>query len=229
MALALAPLTALSPRLPFGIPFRHPYDTPQYFAALHPPSNKPIFPRMPLWAAQRRLLLPSICVWLCSASARAQLSPNPGRGCPSGVTCEDFKEMIGKRIFPKIVIDHVTFDGPIHLPGAALEELLTSLKQREFDAGTKWLEEIEEVPIRSTWQDQGYFKVEVSGRAIPLGGDTKSQHFSVICHLDEGNQYLLEAISFRTSDPSVALIFSPEELRKLIPLQAGDTLNVRKI
>jgi outer membrane protein assembly factor BamA len=184
---------------------------------------------MTLWAARRQLLLPAICVWLCSASARAQLSPNPGPGCSPDLACDKFKEMAGKRVFPKVVIDHVTFDGPIHLPDATLKALVTSLTHREFDGDPKWLEEIEEVPVRSSWQDQGYFTVAVKAQALPLGGDANYQHFSVTIHVDERNQYRIGTISFRSADPDVPLAFPAEELQKLISLKEGDLVIPKKI
>lgn len=138
-------------------------------------------------------------------------------------------EMTGRKVFPKVVIDSVTLDGPTHLPAAILKDLVTSLTHREFDGDPKWLEGIEELPIRETGQDQGYFQAEVSARASLLRADATCQHFSVTFPGNEGGLYRLGAISFRSSDPDVPLVFPPEELRKLIPLQAGNLFSAQKI
>jgi hypothetical protein len=129
--------------------------------------------------AFRVLLLPRVCACLCSATVRAQSSPRSALSVPPTVTCDEFMEMTARKVFPKVVIYSVTFDGPTHLPAAILKGLVTSLTHREFDGDPKWLEGIEELPLRETWQDQGYFQAEVSARAALLRGDATCQHFSV--------------------------------------------------
>ena len=145
------------------------------------------------------------------------------------VSCDDFKEMTGRKVFPKIIIDNVIFEGPVHLPAAALEELVASIKQHPLDGDPNWLDEIEEVVLRGTWQDNGYFRAEVSGKSLLLGGDANFQHYSVTFHVDEGFQYRVGKMSFRPSDPEDPLPFTPEELRKLIPLEEGDILTATGI
>jgi len=48
-------------------------------------------------------------------------------------------------------------------------------------------------------------------------------------HLDEGLQYRLGDVRFRSSDPTVPLVFSNEELRKLLQMREGDLLSADKI
>jgi outer membrane protein assembly factor BamA len=48
-------------------------------------------------------------------------------------------------------------------------------------------------------------------------------------HVDEGLQYKLGDVQFRSSDPAVPLVFSSEELRKLIQMREGDLFSVAKI
>jgi Surface antigen variable number repeat len=206
--------------------------------------------------AIQSVLLALVCTCLSSVNAFAQSPPNPGPGCPPSVSDDDFSEMTGKKVFPKVIVDDIIFDGPVHLPTAALNELVASLKQKEY-GGNEWLNEIEE-SARGVWQDQGYFKARVTGQAIPLGGDADHQHFSVTLYVDEGRQYRLGNIRFRRilaspegllvstetgsrqlnpenvgkSDlkgPAAALIFPKETLRKLIPLEDGDIPRVDKI
>jgi hypothetical protein len=245
-----------SPLILSGRQFRQSRYTSQYLAALRQPPNRPIFLHMQFRRAIKSVLLALVCTCLSSVNARAQSPPNPGPGCPPSVSDDDFSEMTGKKVFPKVIVDDVIFDGPVHLPTAALNELVVLLKQKEY-GGNEWLDEIEE-SARGVWQDQGYFKARVTGQAIPLGGDADHQHFSVTIHVDEGPQYRLGSIRFRRilgaderrdsspdagirhpnpgkdgesvlTGPAAALIFPKEALRKLVPLEDGDILKVAKI
>jgi Surface antigen variable number repeat len=205
--------------------------------------------------AQSPILL-LVCVCLCPTNARAQTSSNSG-SCPGAIVSDDdFNEMTGRKVFPRVLIDDITFDRPIHLPTPAFDEFVSSVKQKRY-GGSEWLDEIEE-SARGVWQDQGYFKARVTGQAIPLGGDADHQHFSVTIHVDEGPQYRLGSIRFRRilgaderrdsspdagtrhpnpgkdgesvlTGPAAALIFPKEALRKLVPLEDGDILKVAKI
>jgi outer membrane protein assembly factor BamA len=208
----------------------------------------------------RILLLPTIYAFACAPSLQAQLPSTPDSCSQFSPSKDDIKEKLRQRVYPKAIIDDVSFEGSIHLPAATLEELVISLKEREVDSGSKWLEEIiEEMSVRGAWQDQGYFKVEISAKALPLGGDANYQHFSVTFHVDEGLQYRVGSIRFRDthdfdfetkeSAPSISLrkqrqlvwneanspdsptlpIFPVEDLRKLIPLEKGDILSVEKV
>src|ERR1700675_2443096 len=125
--------------------------------ALHSPANEPILPRMRPWGALQSALLMLLCLSLCPTHTRAQSASGRGSDCPPMVSCDDFKEMTGRKVFPKIIIDNVIFEGPVHLPAAALEELVASIKQHPLDGDPNWLDEIEEVVLRGTWQDNGYF------------------------------------------------------------------------
>ncbi|MGA8222585.1 MAG: POTRA domain-containing protein [Candidatus Acidiferrales bacterium] len=166
---------------------------------------------------------------------------------------DDFNEMIGRKVFPKTIIDDVKFDGPVHLPADILDELVDSIKQRESSiAISTELEETAEVSVRGAWQNHGYFNVRVSWEAIPTAGDADYQHFSVVFHVDEGPQYRLGKVQFRAAhfvaptesgdrpslrrrrkyddpDPADLPIFPIEQLRSLIPLQEGDLLSSDKI
>jgi hypothetical protein len=137
--------------------------------------------------------------------------------------------MTGKKVFPKVIIDDVTFDGPVNIPPPTLEALTKELTSHEFDGEFKWLDVIQEVPIRAAWQDNGYFMVVLSGRVIPHGGDANFQHFSVIIHVDEGLQYRIGNITFRSSDPDEPLVFPTEDLQNLLPFRQGDLSDADKI
>lgn len=130
---------------------------------------------------------------------------------------------------PRVIIDSVKFAGPIHLSDSARNQLISELTQRDLDADFNRLKELEEVPIRGAWQDQGFFKVEATARAQFISGDSLTKHVSLIIDVDEGLQYRLGDTQFRTDDPDDHLAFPREELRKLIPMSEGDLFAAKQI
>jgi hypothetical protein len=211
--------------------------------------------RMRLWTVPQLLLLGLAGLYFCDANARAQ-STSHYSCCPPGAFCDYGMKPISRRNShsPQIYIDSLNFDGPIHLSAASLKQLLTSLKENEFSSDFTSLEEIEEW-LRNPWLDQGYFKVNVSVEAKPVGGD--DGRFAITAHVDEGLQYRVGRIEFRANPgtdyekvdswvdgPRVLKLSDPhdtdssdpyrpafplEELRNSVPLQEGDVLNVEKV
>ena len=114
-----------------------------------------------------------------------------------------------------VIIDSVDFDGPITLPAQNQQKLIDDLKHLELDADSQWLEEVEEVPIRAAWQDDGYFKAVVNATAKAVGDDARGEHVALTVHVDEGLQYFQGTVEFASSDPDSPLVFSSEELRSL--------------
>jgi outer membrane protein insertion porin family len=142
---------------------------------------------------------------------------------------EEVAAKMGIKDPPRVIIDDVKFDGPIHISDSARQQLISELKQRDYHADSDWLSEIEEIGIKGTWRDQGYFKVEVTAKEEFISSDSDSEHVLVIAHVDEGLQYRLGDIQFRSSDPDDPLAFRPEELRKLIAMSEGDVFAADKI
>jgi len=129
----------------------------------------------------------------------------------------------------RIIIDHVEFDGPIHISDSDRQQLVAKLKERSYRADYDWLSEVQEIGIGSVWRDRGYFKVEVTAKEEIVRKDSAGKHVLVIVHVDEGPQYRLGGVQFRSSDPDVPLAFPPEELRKLIPMREGDVFSAERI
>jgi outer membrane protein assembly factor BamA len=151
---------------------------------------------------------------------------------------EDMREEVGAKMNPgaashapdsMVSIEAIKIDGRNHLPARIMNELITSLKHTEFNANSNWLDEIEEMWIRRVWQDNGFFKVEVTAESQLIDGDFTHLYFSVTVRVDEGMQYRLGDVSFRSSDPDIPLAFPPERLRRLILLQAGDMFSADQI
>jgi hypothetical protein len=143
---------------------------------------------------------------------------------------EEVAEKTGfKEPRPRIMIDAVRFDGPIHIPGSAKQELITELKQHDFDAYDDWLKEVQDVGIESVWRENGYFRSVVTAKAVFISSDSRGMHVSITAHVEEGLQYRLGTVQFRSSDPDVPLAFGVEELRKQIPMNEGDVFSASKI
>lgn len=136
---------------------------------------------------------------------------------------------------PKIIIDNVIFDGPTPPPDSqTAQRVIDEIKQHQW--GTSgWLDEILEIPIRTAWQEEGYFKVMATGESQIVFDDGDTEHVVLTIHVDAGMQYRLGKVSFRTNeafrtgDPDDPLVFSAAELRPLLALQEGDVFNTTKI
>jgi outer membrane protein assembly factor BamA len=140
--------------------------------------------------------------------------------------------MVGKKVYPKMIVAGVKFDSPVHLPDSSEEpEIISQIKQHMFDYGQEGMDEVLEVRIRGAWQDQGFFKVLASSQTQVVSSDSAYEHVVVTIHVGPGLQYRLGSVRFRSSDPDdrETLAFSREELRKLLPLRDGDIFNVAKI
>src|SRR4029077_8301112 len=116
---------------------------------------------------------------------------------PASLPSDENAESVGEKVFPKVVVDSVVFDGPISLPSAVREQLVAELKdQSAHAAGTKWLEEWNDGAIRDAWMDEGFFKITSTSKVQIISSDVAEQHVAVIVHADEGIQYRLRDIRF---------------------------------
>jgi hypothetical protein len=181
----------------------------------------------------RVAVLTSLCVFLFGLVTQAQSEQEKPRKCsPPCVSTDEFREMTGKKVYPKMIVDGVKFESPVQLPDSSEEpEIISEIKQHMFDYGQEGLNEVLEVRIRSAWQDQGFFKVQAWSQTQVVSSDSAYEHVVVTIHVDPGQQYRLGNVRFRSSDPDdrETLAFPREELRKLLPLQEGDIFNVDKI
>lgn len=105
------------------------------------------------------------------------------------------------------------------------------------------LDEDLEVGVRGLYQDHGYFKVVVdvkdlktvdenrAGVPLPIPG-IGSKHgkvTNITISIEEGEQYRMGKLTFRSSDPDQGLIFKPEVLARVFPLKQGDIFDADKI
>jgi hypothetical protein len=181
------------------------------------------------------------CVLFCSSPTSAQISRRLDRCLPYPSLADeinDMREEVRAKIATTegapalgrtIVIDDVKFDAPIHLQNSARQRLLAEIRQRCYDADSGWLGDIQDGSIRGAWADEGFFNVAPIATAQVISEDSAVQHILLTVHVDEGLQYKLGEVGIRSSNPDDPLIFSSDELRKLIHLQAGDILSAKKV
>jgi hypothetical protein len=111
-----------------------------------------------------------LCALFCSLPVSAQISRRLDRCLPYPSLADEINDMHEEaraqiaaaagatELKRTIIIDGVEFDGPTRLPDSIRERLVAELKQRSYDANSRWLEEIQDASIRDVWQDEGFFK-----------------------------------------------------------------------
>jgi outer membrane protein assembly factor BamA len=128
----------------------------------------------------------------------------------------------------KVKIDAVELEGT-HLSEAAQEQLVTSLKQHEWNEDSNWVADLERMVVDAEtdgWperENQGYVGFSVSAGWKPLRREPGVLHVQVTICVNEGHQKRLEKIELRYGAQSP--VFTPNELRKLFPLNDGDIYN----
>lgn len=176
---------------------------------------------MALRTTLRSGLIVTLYVFVYSSSVFAQ-SPHRLQRCLSSSDV-----VSGLPAQPKVIIDAVTFDSP-QLPSPIQDEITAPFKEAEFRVGSRWVDGIDEVGVRNTLYDHGYFRARLTTEAKIISTDAAVQHVSLTIHVVEGPQYRMGKIEFHVVK-GTTLAFPIEELRKLVPLNEGDLFNVSKI
>ncbi len=105
------------------------------------------------------------------------------------------------------------------------------------------LNEDMEVGIRGLYQNHGYFRVNVNATGLktvnvnkggipgpwPLVGAKHGKATNITITIDEGPQYRMGKLVFRSSDPDQGLIFKTQFLKAIFPLKEGDIFDADKI
>jgi len=129
----------------------------------------------------------------------------------------------------KVIIDNVEFAAPTSLPESTRAEIVAEIKGQEHLETPKWVAELEEVGVRGAFQDRGYFKVLATAEVHSIRSDAEYDHVAVTIHAEEGPQYRLGKVRFRTADPEETLAFPEKVLRAQLPLQEGDIFSTDQI
>ena len=134
-----------------------------------------------------------------------------------------------KRPPVKIIIDRVTFENPIHLSNSSQRKLVTELKQIPIDASEDWLQEIRDVSVTGAWRNEGFRNVQVTAQIIEGRIDSAGHHVALAINVNEGPQFRLGDVRFRSSDADRPLVFPVGELKRYFLLSEGDVFNESKV
>ena len=99
------------------------------------------------------------------------------------------------------------------------------------------------VGVSGIYKDLGYYKANVADPVVKITDDVRSgipgpwpvigskngKRADITITIDEGEQYRMGKLNFRTSDPDQGLVFKPEMLARLFPLKEGDIFSATKI
>ena len=105
------------------------------------------------------------------------------------------------------------------------------------------LDEDLEVGVRGLYQNHGYFKAVVDVKelktidlnrggipgGLPVIGAQHGKATNIVISIEEGEQYRMGKLTFRSSDPDQGLIFKPDILARVFPLKQGDVFDADKI
>ena len=78
--------------------------------------------------------------------------------------------------------------------------------------------------VRAGWQNRGYFKVEVSGKAKTLTA-SHGRRIAIEVRMDEGMQYRLSEITFKNNKA----VQNVKALRAIFPIKDGDVFSKEKV
>jgi outer membrane protein assembly factor BamA len=165
---------------------------------------------------------------LICAPSRAQ-APAVTQGCPSpsgpseklGANANEKAEASRK-----VIVERIEFDRPVHLSDSDVEQIIKTANENEWDADSPaWVEGLAEIGLRSAWQDQGYFKIDIAARTQSLGSGSNYERFLVADYvINEGPQFHVGNIQF-TGGTGIL----EAELRGVFPLREGEIFSVRQI
>jgi outer membrane protein assembly factor BamA len=173
--------------------------------------------------------------FLICAPSRAQ-APAVPQGCPSpSVANEKLRKNADERVenpdgqteaSRKVIVERIEFDRPTHLSESDVEQVIKTANEIGYNAGTsEWVDELAEIGLRSAWQNQGYFEINVSAHAQSIGGDSDYEWYLVAVHVaKEGPQFHLGDLRF-TGGTAI-----PEtELQQVLPLREGEFFSVERV
>jgi len=126
--------------------------------------------------------------------------------------------------YPKVVIERIDFDGPMHLPDSVVAQVISDFNERQLATNLEWAAVLTEIGLRGAWQNRGYFRVKATMEAHSLGGNSNEERFLVTAHVDEGLQYHLGELRFVGGTA-----FPETQLREIFPLPEGDLFRVEPI
>jgi outer membrane protein insertion porin family len=147
----------------------------------------------------------------------------------------------GNQVFSRRrIIRAMHNDRPYSIP---LGFAFIPVMSKTFDSDK--LAEDEEVGIRNLYQSNGYFRVVVDTKdtktvdvnkpgipgpiPIPVIGARHGKATNITISIQEGSQYRMGTLRFRSADPDQGLRFPPAILSRMFPLKQGDIFSTEKL
>jgi outer membrane protein insertion porin family len=105
------------------------------------------------------------------------------------------------------------------------------------------LDEDLEIGVRGLYQNEGYFKVLVKDPVLkivdedrsgipgpwPVVGSKHGKATNITIQIEEGAQYRMGSLKFRSGDPELGLVFKPEALGRAFGLKEGEIFSTEKV
>jgi outer membrane protein insertion porin family len=105
------------------------------------------------------------------------------------------------------------------------------------------LDEDLEIGIKGLYRDHGYFKVSVGDPILntvdedrpgvkgpwPMLGSKHGKRVDITIPIEEGDQFRMGSLKFRSSDPEVGLVFKSELLARVFPIKEGEIFSADKV
>jgi outer membrane protein assembly factor BamA len=129
---------------------------------------------------------------------------------------------------PNVIIDDIVLDGDADVPEPVWNRAVSQTKGERF-SGDGWVDEVSDVFLVAGLQNQGYFKASITATPELVSSSPTLQHFILHVNVRGGAQFRLSSVQIRSSDPSLQLAFSTEELRSFVPMQDGDVFGLQKV
>lgn len=162
-------------------------------------------------------------------STAAQLSERLERCLPTPTFAHEVEDVRAARGVPNVVVvDEVLFDGTNQMPAAERVALVKKLKAMHVTNDEDGVTE-QEYEIEKWWKDNGYFRAELRIQAVPTVLDGTNQHVSLTIHVDEGAQYRLGSVNFRSSEPDQALVFPLNQLMETVKMRESDIFSSARL
>lgn len=130
---------------------------------------------------------------------------------------------------PKLTFDDIRLDPSSDVPSDVWQSIAASIRNTDLQAHPGWVDELQQAGVVFTLLDQGYARATATVQASNIRLDPVYQHVDLTVHIETGPQYNISGVTFRSTDPQVALLLSEAELRSLVPLQDGAPFRASKL
>jgi hypothetical protein len=124
--------------------------------------------------------------------------------------------------FPHIVFDKITIDPSSNLSPRDRAALVQVIQSSSETAGPGWLDELQGAYVSGYFKYHGFFRADPSVTSETLKTDADGVHVSITVVPNEGWQYQMGRLTFRSAMPDQPLAFSQQQLEQLFYLAEGD-------